>query len=310
MRSCLVYLGIFAAIGSLGAIALFFAVPLTPSEGVVPLLMRIQIPAGVSFAAALFATLALGLARDTRQRLRDRARLAPDSLALPVDGERTPAAGPLVADGPLLTSPFTGTPCTCYAYEVRVTSKGKSHSDVLVAWGYALTPSHVQAPWGIARLLTLTNIEETPEQLDRAAIRDRVAAYFAATPLVPTGASAPNLGYDAVKQLHLDEDGSIRGDFGPLPDDYLERDFRYYEKVLADREPITAIGTWDARLGGLKATPGREILGAVTVRRGPPETTRRALFRQAIGGTIGVAVLLGIAATIVTAFLVLGGSVH
>ena len=79
------------------------------------------------------------------------------------------------------------------------------------------------------------------------------AAYFAATQLEPTGYGAPDLGIAAVKQLHSDQDGNIKGDFGPLPSDFLEGNYRLYEKIVVDHEPITAIGTWDSRLGGVKA---------------------------------------------------------
>ncbi len=302
-RSCLVYLGIFFGVGILGGIALVLTIPPAPPGFHTPFVMKLGYSLGAAFAASGFLTAALFGLRDTVQRLRDRAHLGVTRMTIRLDGERTVAFGPVVADGPLLESPFTGTRCACYAYEVRRTTRGKSANDTLYAWGYALTPSHVETPWGSVRLLSYTDIEESPPKLVDPAVRRKAAAYFAATQLEPTGYGTPGPGIAAVKQLHADQDGNVKGDFGPLPSDFLEGDYRLYEKVLVNREPITAIGTWDSRLGGVRAESGAEILAPVVVRRGPAEKARRTLLKQAIIGAIFALVLVAIAAAIVWMFI-------
>lgn len=302
MRSCLVYLAIFLALGIAGAFALANQAP-PPPHGypALPLPQALLLAARGSFPIAAFVVLALFGLRDTAQRLRDRARLAEGSIAPPADGARTIVAGELVADGPLLHSPFTGTPCACYAYEVRCTTKGRGKNpptDVLVAWGCALTPSHIASPAGAVRLLSCPNIEESPPAMEDQTVRRTAAAYFARTTLIPTGMGAAGLGYGEVLKLHADSDGQIKGDFGPLPDDFAGGEYRLYEKILADREPVAATGTWSSRLGGLTHQPGHEILGAIVVRKGPPEKAQRTLLKQAIGGAIAALVLLGIGAGI------------
>lgn len=302
-RSCLVYLGIYVGAGIVGGIALVLTIPPAPPGFYTPFVMKLGSALGAGFAASGFLTVALFSLRDTVQRLRDRARLGLTSVTTPLDGERTVAFGTVVADGPLLESPFTGTRCACYSYEVRCTTRGHSATDVLCAWGYALTPAHVEAPWGAVRLLSYTNIEESSPQLVDTAVRRKAAAYFAATRLEPTGYGTPGLGIAAVKQLHSDQDGNIKGDFGPLPSDFLEGDYRLYERVLVNGEPISATGTWDSRLGGVKAAAGAEILAPVVIRRGPAEKARRTLLTQAIIGAIFALVFLAIAAAIVWWFI-------
>lgn len=307
-RSCLVYLGIFVGVGILGGVALFMTIPPPPPGFFTPVLAKL-VPAMVaSFAASAFIIMALFGLRDSAERMRDRRHVSENSLSLPADGERVIAFGPIVADGPILESPFTRSRCAAYAYEVRCTTE-KSRSDVLCAWGFALTPSHVASPWGTARLMSYTDIEESPSELREPGVRQNAVAYFAATPLTPTGNVAPGLGFDAVKEFHCDQDGSIKGDFGPLPQDFPHQKYRLYEKLLVDGEPITAIGTWDSQLGGVKAKPGNEMLGPVIVRKGPLEKTRRTLLMQAIGGGIAALVLLAIAVTIAMVFVVKAGEI-
>jgi len=298
-RSCLVYLGFFLGIGILAGLALLSTIPPPPPGFSAPIPMKIGLALGVSFAASGLLTIALFGMKDSIQRLSDRARLGMKHMAIPPDGERIVAFGTVVADGPLLKSPFTGTDCVCYSYEVRCTSRGSSRTDVLCAWGYALTPSHVETPYREVRLLSYTDIDEKPPQLTDPAVRQRAAAYFAATQLEPTGYGAPNLGIAAVKQLHSDRDGNIKGDFGPLPSDFLEGDYRLYEKVIVNHEQITAIGIWDSKIGGVMAEPGAEILAPVVIRRGPVEIARRTLLRQAVTSAIFALVPAAIAVAIV-----------
>ena len=161
-RSCLVYLGFFVGVAILASIALLLTIPPAPPGFSVPFVMKLGWAIGVGLAASGSLTLALFGLRDSLQRLSDRARLGMTRRTTPRDGERTVAFGKVVADGPLLESPFTGTRCVCYSYEVRCTTRGRSSTDVLCAWGYALTPSYIEAPWGTVRLLSYTNIDESP----------------------------------------------------------------------------------------------------------------------------------------------------
>ena len=298
-RSCLVYLGFFLGVGILAGLVLVSTIPPPPPGFSAPFAMKLGYALGIGFAASGLLTFALFGMKDSLQRLSDRAHLGMKPMTTTRDGERIVAFGTVVADGPLLKSPFTDTDCVCYSYEVRCTTRGSSRTDVLCAWGYALTPSHVETPYREVRLLSYTDIDEKPPQLTDPAVRQKAAAYFAATQLEPTGYGAPNLGIAAVKQLHADRDGNVKGDFGPLPSDFLEGDYRLYEKVIVNREQITAIGIWDSRLGGLIAEPGSEILAPVVIRRGPVDKARRTLLRQAVISAIFALVPAAIAAAIV-----------
>ena len=175
-RSCLVYLAIYLGGGIFVGLALVPATPPAPPGFSAPFAIQLGSALGGGFVAAGLLTVALFGLRDSRQRLSDRALIGMMRRSVPLDGERMVAFGTVVADGPFLESPFTGTRCTSYSYEVRCTSRGRSSTDVLCAWGYALTPSHIATPWGAVRLLSYTSIDEFPPPLVDPAVRQKAAA--------------------------------------------------------------------------------------------------------------------------------------
>jgi len=246
---------------------------------------------------------AASVLKDTGARLRDRAKLGAQFVTtLPRDGEKVVACGTLVADGPLLTAPFSATPCAIYWYQVKHSSGGSHSTDVIDAWGYALTPSRVESPWGAVRLLSYTELDFRPSVLSDPDAKARAGAHLSKTALVALGLGALRESIGAVKTLMADEDGSVRGDFGSLPSDLNEETYRLFEKVVVDRDPICAFGIYAEEKRALLPDPTSRMFFPVKIVRGTAAQVRRRLLLQATGNACFAAVLLAIAATVVWVF--------
>jgi len=246
---------------------------------------------------------AASVLKDTGARLRDRAKLGAQFVTtLPRDGERVVVCGPLVADGPMLTAPFSATPCAIYWYQVKHMSDSPNSIEVIDAWGYALTPSRVESPWGAVRLLSYTEFDFRPSVLSDPEAKARASAYLSRTPLVPLGLGALGESIGAVKTLMADEDGSVRGDFGSCPSKLEEAKYGLYEQVVVDRDPVCAFGNYAEDRRALLPDPSSRTFFPVKIVRGTAAQVRRRLLLQAIGNACFAAVLLAIAATVVWVF--------
>lgn len=302
-RTCLGYLLFFAAVGGVCGILLALLLPPFAPGHEAPFVAKLALALACGFAVSALLTLAAYILKDTLQRLRDRARLA-DRLVtmLPADGERVVACGTLVATGPLVTAPFTGTTCVSYWYQVKHTAGGSHSGDVIDAWGYSLTPSSVETPWGSVRLLSYTEFDFPAAPMTDAPPRLRAAEYFAATPRVPLGLDSLGTSIAAVKALMADDDGAVRGDFGGVGANFQEGPYRLYEKVVLDREPVCAFGTWAADRNGLLPDPTSAVFFPVHLRKGTSSEVRRSLVPGIVGNACAAAVLLALAALAVWAF--------
>jgi len=302
-RTCLGYLLFFAAVGLVCGILLALLLPPFAPGHEAPFVAKLALALACGFVVSALLTLAASILKDTLQRMRDRARLA-DRLVtmLPADGERVVACGTLVAIGPLLTAPFTGTTCASYWYQVKHTSSGSRSSDVIDAWGYALTPSSIETAWGAVRLLSYTEFDFPTAPMTDGPPRLRAAEYFATTPLVPLGLDSLGTSIAAVKALMADDDGAVRGDFGGVPADFREGSYRLYEKVVFDRDPVCAFGTWAADRTGLLPDPTSAVFFPVHLQKGTPGEVRRSLLSGSVGNACAAAVLLALAALAVWAF--------
>lgn len=302
-RTCLGYLLFFAAVGGVCGIALaFFLPPFAPGHEA-PFVAKLALALACGFVVSALVTLAAAILKDTWQRVRDRAALADRLLTmLPTDGERVVACGTLVATGPLLTAPCTGTSCASYWYQVKHSSSGSRSSDVIDAWGYALTPSSIETAWGAVRLLSYTEFDFPTAPMTDAPSRLRAAEYFATTPLVPLGLDSLGGSIAAVKALMADDDGAVRGDFGGVGANFQEGPYRLYEKVVLDREPVCAFGIWAADRSGLLPDPTSAVFFPVHLQKGTPGEVRRTLLSGIIGNACAAAVLLALAALAVWAF--------
>jgi hypothetical protein len=303
-RACLGYASLFLLTSVIGSVLLVWLLPPSAPGHETPFLARALWALGAATGCSLFVTMAAGVLRDTGARLRDRAKLgAQFATALPHNGEKVVACGPLVAEGPVLTAPFSATPCAIYWYQVKHSSGGSRSTDVIDAWGYGLTPSRVESPWGAVRLLSYTELDFQPSAVSDSEARARAHAYLSRTPLVPMGLGALGESIGAVKTLMADEDGSVRGDFGSAPSHLEEATYRLYEKVVVDREPVCGFGIYAEDRRGLLPNPASRVFHPVRIARGTAAQVRRGLLLGAIGNASFAAVLVAIAAAGVWAFL-------
>lgn len=302
-RSCLTYLVLFALLSLIcGALLTHFYPPL-PEGTVVPFAFKAGLALAAGAGCSLFVTLTVFVLRDTAARLHDHAELGDRRAALrPGDGSRIAACGRVVADGPLLAAPFSGTPCLAYWYQVTHRTGGSHPSDVIDAWGCALTPSHIVTPRGAIRLLSYVEIDGKPSRPADAASRKRAGDYLHTTPLQPLGLAHFGESVDAVKRLMSDDDGSIRGDFGSLPADFESGAYWLLEKSVADGEPVCAFGFFAEGRRGLLPDQNHPVFTPVRLKKGTAAQARRALLGQALGNVVFAAILLAVAAIIVRAF--------
>lgn len=302
-RTCLGYAALFLLTGVIGGVLLVWLLPPLSAGHETPFLAKALWALAAGLGGSLFVTVAVSVLKDTGVRLRDLAKLgARFATTLPRDGERIVVCGPLVAEGPMLTAPFSATPCAIYWYQVKHSSGGSHSTDVIDVWGYALTPSRLESPWGAVRLLSYTELDFPPSTLSDPDAKARACAYLGRTPLVPQdlGALAESIG--AVRTLMADEDGSVRGDFGSLPSDLNDATYRLYEKVIVDRDPVCGFGTYAADRRGLLPNPASRMFFPVRIARGTAAQVQRGLLLGAIGNACFAAVLLTVAAAVVWAF--------
>jgi predicted MFS family arabinose efflux permease len=105
------------------------------------------------------------------RRLREVSLLGASAAgATPLDGRPVAACGTLVADGPLLTAPFSGLPCAIYQYEIVAPQQKSSFT---VCSGYALTPCHVETGAGSVRVLAYVDLAFRRQSLEGAEMRGR-----------------------------------------------------------------------------------------------------------------------------------------
>jgi hypothetical protein len=302
-RACLGYAAFFLLAAVLGGAVLVWLLPPSPPGNETPLIAKLVWAQVAGMGWSFFVTVAAGVLKDTGVRLRDRARLAAGfATTLPREGEKIVACGALVADGPLLTAPFSATPCAIYWYQVKHTSGGSHSTDVIDAWGYALTPSRVESSWGAVRLASYTELDFPPSVLSDPAAKARARAYLNGTALVPIGLGALGESIAAVGTLMADEDGSVRGDFGALPPKLEEARYSLCEKVVVDGARVCAFGHYAEDRRALLPDPSSRTLDPVMIVKGTAELVRRRLLVQAIANACFAAVLLGIAGAIVWAF--------
>jgi len=216
----------------------------------------------------------------------ERLRLA---LAPPVDGTRVAAYGVLVADGPLLEAPLSGTRAAIYKYEIVVPHE-KSSSTVACS-GYGLTPCHITTAAGSIRLLGYAEPAFRPAVLDGPETRARTQAYLASATITPTGLGAAREFLDTL----LDDDGTIRSDTGSVPDVMGNPRLIFREHTVTDGDNVCAFGKYSVERGGLVPDPAIADPYPVRLRRGDAATVGRALALSALGYSLGAAAMTGLA---------------
>ncbi len=177
------------------------------------------------------------------------------------DGDRITVAGPVKAEGDLLSAPFTGRECLGYYYYTsRYTSRsaisdGGSNSGIEVREydGFALTPTAIQTPRGRVKILApsdQTFFEKLPTENvgGGSGNRQRAADYFATTD------------YGKLKGLkqayhHKTSEGpgSIRYDTKPARDP--ENSFSLHEIILQPQTKVILNGVYSAAERGIGPDP-------------------------------------------------------
>ncbi len=247
-KGCFVFLGVFALSAVIMAAITYIRFPEleSPSRGAA------AVAAGIS--SGFFLTFAAAFLWEVARRFQE-LRLLRRSVAgvTPVDGTRVAAYGVLVADGPLLEAPLSGTRAAIYKYEIVVPHQ-KSSSTVACS-GYGLTPCHITTAAGSVRVLGYAEPAFRPAVLDGPETRARIQAYLTSTALTPTGLGAAREFLDTL----LDDDGAIRSDSGSVPDVMGNPRLVFREHAVADGDNVCAFGKYSVERAGWFRVPPAPI---------------------------------------------------
>jgi hypothetical protein len=283
-KGCLVSLGVFALSAVVIATISYIRFPV-PENAV-----RGAAAAAAGISSAFFLTFAAAFLWEVARRFQE-LRLLRASVAgvTPMDDARVAAYGVLVADGPLLEAPLSGTRAVIYKYEIVVPHQ-KSSSTVACS-GYGLTPCHITTAAGSVRVLGYAEPAFRPALLDGPETRARIQAYLASTAITPTGLGAAREFLDTL----LDDDGAIRSDSGSVPDVMGNPRLIFREHAVADGDNVCAFGKYSVERAGLVPGPTSADPYPVRLRRGDAAAIWRALALSALGYSVGAAAMTGLA---------------
>jgi hypothetical protein len=283
-KGCVAYLGVFALSAVLAGIAAYVRFPQPEATS------RVGFATFTGIGCGFFLTFAIGFLWEVVRRAQELTMLRASVAGVPpADGARVAAYGTLVADGPLLEAPMSGTRSAIYKYEI-IAHRQKS-SDSVVCSGYGLTPCHVETPAGRVRILGYVEPAFRPRLLDTPEARARTQAYLAATSVTPTGIGAAK---EFIATL-ADADGAIKSDTGHVPDLASNPRLSLQEHAVADGETVCAFGRYSSERGGLVPDPASSDPYPVRLWRGDASAVRRALLRGSAGYSVGIVAMSAMA---------------
>jgi hypothetical protein len=221
---------------------------------------------GIGVIAGSLLWIALACAWVAVRTMRERARLAAASRGeRPRDGKQAVLVGRLEAVGPRLTSPFHGTPCVAYRYQVLLdTGAGRRRRVAECYRGVGLTPAVLVTRTGNYRLLAVPEFEGEFTTAARDTALANATAYIGRTTFSPAA------GGRELEARWSDADGEYRSDVtwvsGP-PIDLGQCQFQ--EAHVPPVAEVTLIGLYSQDRGGIVAnpnwgTPTRLLLGDAT----------------------------------------------
>ena len=282
-KGCFMFLGVFALSALIIAAITYIRFP--EPEGV----SRSAAAAITGVSSGFFLTFAVAFLWEVARRFQE-LRLLRASVAgvTSVDGTRVAAYGVLVADGPLLEAPLSGTRAAIYKYEIVVRHE-KSSSEACS--GYGLTPCHITTAAGNIRMLGYVEPAFRPTVLDGPETRARTRAYLASAAITPTGLGAAREFLDTL----LDDDGAIRSDTGSVPDVMGNPRLVFREHAVTDGDNVCAFGKYSVERGGLIPDSAIADPYPIRLRRGDAAAIGRALAVSALGYSVGAAAMTGLA---------------
>jgi len=283
-RSCLVLVGAFLAITGVVLAAQRFYPPVR-APGVPP--PRNGEIAGV--ISGLFLWIAVGSLSGVLLRLRQGKLLAASLAGVPPrDGAKVAACGVLVADGPLLAAPLSGTPCVTYDYQISHRTRSGSSSGPAIIWhGHGLTPSHVETAAGAVRILGCTGFSLGPTSLKGPEVVARATKFCAETTFAASHWTSIRASLQNRKELLADDDGAIKADFGAPATRRVDAEDMFEEHVARDQEEVCAFGRYSAERGGLVPDPSAVEGFPVILWTGDASRVRRKIALGAIGHLVG-----------------------
>ena len=298
-RSCLVLVGGYIAItGAVIAVQRFYPPVRAPGA---PQPHSGEIAAVIS---ALFLALAVGGLSGVFLRLRQGKLLAASLAgAPPRDGAKVAACGVLVADGPLLAAPLSGTPCVTYGY--RISHRLRNGSSAIVWHGYGLTPSHVETAAGRVRILGCTGFPQAATFLQGPEVLARATRFCAETTFAESHWTSLGDSLRNRKELLADDDGVIKADFGAPSTRPVDPEDMFLEHVARDREEVCAFGTYSAERGGLVPYPDPVEGFPVMLWTGSASRVRRKILLGAVGQLVGALAIAALGAGVLWAWYTL-----
>jgi hypothetical protein len=246
----------------------------------------------VGVISGLFLWVAVGSLSGVFLRLRQRKLLAASLAASlagvpPRDGAKVAACGVLVADGPLLAAPLSGTPCVTYDYKISRSRNGSSSMPAIIWHGHGLTPSHVETAAGAVRILGCTGFALGSTSLKGPEVVARATKFCAETTFADSHWTSMRVSMQNRKELLADDDGAIKADFGAPATRRVDAKDMLEEHVARDQEEVCAFGRYSAERGGLVPDPSAVEGFPVILWTGDASRVRRKIALGAIGHLVG-----------------------
>jgi hypothetical protein len=152
-------------------------------------------------------------------------------------------------------------------------------------------------------LLAYADFDFAPSTLKGPEMLERARRHFARAKWVTIGIGSIGDAWNQLQQVLADDDGTIRTDFGPAPSELEDPRYIFEEKLVRDREPVCAFGTYSELRRGLVPAPGAREIWPIRIVRGTGEQVQGRLLRSAVGQVLLTLVFSGIGVGIVLGFL-------
>lgn len=183
-----------------------------------------------------------------------------------------------------LISPFTGSECTMYEYEIyrmtevpdSETSNGKAKKSE--ASGMAMVPSAVKGLMGAIKVLAWPQFKGfAKNSVDYGTNSQRILDYVNSTQFVNLGIKDI---FTHVKDLFTEDDGSLKKDYKTIELNSIA-DSKFSEMIIPNGTIVTAIGFYSVKLGGLINNMKKNIY--LTIYEGSSDKVAKSIKAKIFG---------------------------
>jgi len=209
------------------------------------------IPGMLAFVGGIFVTWANAIIWMDRRALK-RYRISPDQIML--DGQTVALSGKIIVEGQPLISPFSETPCAGYTYKITGEGRERSNSSSnrrLCLFGYHLT--HASLDCG-SHQFPIGAIADVDVDLRNTTMENRWGDRGQALIKAAANAGSPVDEFttrDTLDKAYKQTTVPCAQDFFIGHNQGTSNSIGVIEDVLPVDQPVTILGTYQVRTGGL-----------------------------------------------------------